>query len=437
MTRRTYAAALAACVLAAAPASADPPPGPPPEIRQWKQAVERPHRMWDYDGTRILGHVGKEVRLWDATTGEPIRTLESHGERIHAVQFSPDGRRALSSSWMPPGELGLMSRDTRVVLWDLETGRALRELPGEVAGEFSPDGARVVTFSQRPGAGPPSPGRGQSPAGDEAQQYGFWPEFDAAVWDVRTGRRLAAATLPEYANPYRDALHFSPDGRRFVHLDWGQTVWLNTGPLTEFDAADGRETGRVSAEAVRLDSGRRYTSRGMLATFNPETAARWIEPESGRVVRSVRTGFDEDDPLFYSERAWAHDGGRVAMIPSPEEGPLEILDMATGTRTRGDGGGPYGPVSIVVSPDDRRLAIHWHGADADGPGLGLYDLRTGRQIARTKLGQWDGLIGFSPDGETLLTGGPEFVVYDAETGEMLRTVEPFADGELRHPSLWE
>ena len=433
MTRRTYAAALAASVLAAAPASADPPP----EIGQWKQAVERPHRTWDYNGRRILGHVGKEVRLWDAATGEPIRTLGSHGERIHAVQFGPDGRRALSSSWAPPGELGLMSRDTRVVLWDLETGRALHELPGQVAGEFSPDGTRVVTFSQRPAAEPPNPGRGQVTTGDETWRRGFWPEFDAAVWDVRTGRRLASATLPKYASPHRDALHFSPDGHRFVHLDWGQTVWLNTGPLTEFDAADGREAGRVSAEAVRLDSGRRYTSRGMLATFDPGTTARWIEPGSGRAVRSVRTGFDEDDPLFYSNRAWTHDGSRVAIIPASEEGPLEILDMATGTRTRGDGGGPYGPVSIVVSPDDRRLTIHWHGAEADGPGLGLYDLRTGRQIARTKLGEWDGLIGFSPDGKTLLTGGPEFVAYDAATGKALRTVEPFADGELRHPYHWE
>jgi hypothetical protein len=46
------------------------------EPSQWKPSIKRPHPDWDYDGERILGHVGFDICLWDAKTGKLIYTLK-------------------------------------------------------------------------------------------------------------------------------------------------------------------------------------------------------------------------------------------------------------------------------------------------------------------------------------------------------------------------
>ncbi len=77
----------------------------PPVATQWKQSIERLYTDWDYDGKRILGHVDEDICLWDAATGQLLHRLKGHKEQIKKVQFSLDGRHALSSSWIAPGPM--------------------------------------------------------------------------------------------------------------------------------------------------------------------------------------------------------------------------------------------------------------------------------------------------------------------------------------------
>jgi WD40 repeat protein len=57
------------------------------------------------------------LRLWNTKTGEQIQRMEGHTDLVHAVAFSPDGRRALSGSW-----------DGTVRIWDLASGQEVRSL---------------------------------------------------------------------------------------------------------------------------------------------------------------------------------------------------------------------------------------------------------------------------------------------------------------------
>jgi WD40 repeat protein len=68
------------------------------------------------DGSMIAtGCDDSAVRLWDATTGELLRTLRGHTDRVYSVSFG-NGMLA-SASW-----------DTTARIWDVRTGETRHEL---------------------------------------------------------------------------------------------------------------------------------------------------------------------------------------------------------------------------------------------------------------------------------------------------------------------
>jgi len=66
------------------------------------------------------------VRLWDATTGAALQTLEGHSGGVSSAAFSPDGKQVVSGS-----------HDKTVRLWDTITGAALQTLKGHSGGVWS------------------------------------------------------------------------------------------------------------------------------------------------------------------------------------------------------------------------------------------------------------------------------------------------------------
>ncbi len=60
------------------------------------------------------------VKLWDMTTGRLLREFAGHSARIHAVAFAPDSRWALSAS-----------DDESVKLWEIPSGQLLHTFPDE------------------------------------------------------------------------------------------------------------------------------------------------------------------------------------------------------------------------------------------------------------------------------------------------------------------
>ena len=75
------------------------------------------------------------IKLWNANTGECLRTLEGHGSSVRTVAFSPDGAPLASGS-----------DDATIKLWNANTGECLRTLErvSLLTVAFSPD----TTFSR-------------------------------------------------------------------------------------------------------------------------------------------------------------------------------------------------------------------------------------------------------------------------------------------------
>ena len=109
------------------------------------------------DGPRITGHADciyaaafspdgktiasasydKLIKIWDAETGQELRTLKDHIDAVYALAFTPDGQRLVSAS-----------ADRGVKVWNPKTGERLYSLTEATDGlntvAVSPDGKLVA-----------------------------------------------------------------------------------------------------------------------------------------------------------------------------------------------------------------------------------------------------------------------------------------------------
>jgi len=78
------------------------------------------------------------MKLWDVAAGRELRTLREHEVLVHAVVFSPDGKRLASAS-----------KDETVKLWMPPTGNEMHTLTGHIQRgrehRVQPDGARLAS----------------------------------------------------------------------------------------------------------------------------------------------------------------------------------------------------------------------------------------------------------------------------------------------------
>jgi len=62
-------------------------------------ASTRAAAAYSPNGVRIAtASADKTARIWDATSGELITTLEGHGKSVGALAYSPDGARIATAS---------------------------------------------------------------------------------------------------------------------------------------------------------------------------------------------------------------------------------------------------------------------------------------------------------------------------------------------------
>jgi hypothetical protein len=67
------------------------------------------------------GSSDTKIRLWNPQTGDPLRTLNGHNSEIKSIVISPDGQHLFSGS-----------ADTTIKIWHLITGKLLYTLTGHI-----------------------------------------------------------------------------------------------------------------------------------------------------------------------------------------------------------------------------------------------------------------------------------------------------------------
>ena len=130
-------------------------------IRIWNPAGEKEPPVHTRTGSRgssaRLAHHGRQLAsagrdgklyLWDVTTGKRVRQFEGRQEGFLHVAFSPDGKLLAAGGL---NESKAPEEECPVLIWDTVTGVILHELPrhkmGTHAVVFSPDGKLLVTIN--------------------------------------------------------------------------------------------------------------------------------------------------------------------------------------------------------------------------------------------------------------------------------------------------
>jgi WD40 repeat protein/serine/threonine protein kinase len=344
------------------------------------------------------------IILWDITTGEEVRRMETPGDWVCSLAFTPDGSAILSALGKPSiGGTGATS--TLAVMWDVQTGERLRDFIGHtnvvVAVAASPDGRTALTGSA---------------------------DLSVRLWDLETGLELQRFTGHD---DWVFDVVYSPDGRRAISgsTDHTARVWdLMPGNLVQqFKMTD---LPAVHAATISAD--------GSLALSGHEEGVIVLwDTATGQPVRRLTSDTPAHSAAVYTV-AFSPDGKLAAS--GDLDGHVCLWDVATGAEFRHLEGHTNAVLSVTFSPDGKQLATSSGEVRQAQPGedntVRLWDVASGAEIRRFEGHQsavWS--VAFSPDGKKLVSSsGPLLVagdtsirVWDINTGAELVRIEGHHD----------
>jgi WD40 repeat protein len=314
------------------------------------------------------------VKVWDATSGQKVRSFKGRTLPIGAVALSPDGRLALVG-------------DANVHLWETASGKHLRTFDVR----SSHGGPTAVAFSGE--------GRFAVAAGI----------FGTKMWDIATGEEQQPNPNPAWSVVSPVAL--SPDGRRVVsaHFDGKYAVW---DVATQVRMGEGIDIGYGTTDSSLSNDGR------FLLTSVYSALPKVWDTASGKQVSSFGT-IDRFGSGPCNKVTLSPDGRRA--LCSRFSKPLTLWNANTGSRLRDFTDNSWIGLELASFSSDGRFVLADVGAGND---VVMWDAASGRRLARFK-GHKSRVtsVALSPDGRLLLSGSKDGTarIWSIATGaEMVR-----------------
>jgi WD40 repeat protein len=296
------------------------------------------------DGRRLLSFKDSVGRLRDAATGQVLVTFAEPTGAVKGIEFSVDGRRALTRS-----------EDKTARLWDLDTGVALLTLRVDDKmfnrAYLSRDDRRIVSWTS---------------------------DGTSRLWDAGTGQLIA---ILDSANVRH--VSFSGDGRLVATMSADGVVRL-------WDAATGKPQRQIRTHEGRTAFVLFSPVGTTLATASADAVRLWDAVSGQQIVElpSHGNGFDK---LKFSPDA-------KMLLSVSSTGTVLLSDTASGARIAELPGHSDAKVVGVFSADANRVAI-WPKDST----VRVWETATGKPLA--VLPHPDGILGFalSPDGRRAIS----------------------------------
>jgi WD40 repeat protein len=250
------------------------------------------------------------IRLYDFASGTLAALLKGHTDVVHALAFSPDGKRLISGQ----------DENIAAIIWDVEHQQLIHRLEGHkdtvYAVAFTPDGVHVVT-------------------GSNDRTLRLWRTSDAKLIAEMTGHTKAISRAVAVRSS--DGMIASGDASGEIRL-WDGT----TGRYLRTFANHGAAVGKL----VFSPDGKLLISTGQVESFDCH-------------VWEVATG---KKTITYTKHnnivvaAAVSPSGRLAATAGGDNKEIRIWDLATGDTKQVLSGSGAGVYSVGVSTDAKRLA---------------------------------------------------------------------------------
>ena len=359
----------------------------------------------------VLGAPGVQAaqdvsaRLWDASTGKLIRTIEGHNRPVTAMAFSPDGSKILTGS---------ITQELR--LWDTATGKQIQTF--QIGGGrdvtalvFSADGQRFLVG-----------GRlrmlelRDARSGELIRTFKAQHGVSAALF-VSDGHKVLAAgssgtTVTEWETATGEqtrifvekAVWWQGVNRVTLTADGRTRSWWNSstgGSVPGEFQVPAQQLGQSFQDNVAIspDAKKAFTwsgSLGLSATHEGRVlVAHWArlwDLEAGKVI-----WFSQEFPGQRAQFAFSPDGAQF--LTGSHEGGARLWDATTGAAIRTLGTQKQSFQWLAFSPNGKTI-LAW-GADKV---MRLWDAQTGKRIQSFSVPVVTCVV-FSPDETRILTGG--------------------------------
>lgn len=240
------------------------------------ESISHPHfACFTSDSALVVATVpGNALKVWDAVTGQEKNKMRVHRAQMRSCLLSPDGSKILIFSTSDDNKPTRTKLRGSLRLWDPTTGKILAEWSAhddnDMHSIFSPDGNQIVTWETVVG------------------------KSRITLWEAQTGRKLRTIGTSEHIIR---KIFFSPDGQKLVSCP--DDIFGEIGTISLWNPQGAGELVKLSGKPFGFSpDGKRFLTvdYGTLKIWDVETGTELARYISHLGVRAA---------------SWSPDGRRV------------------------------------------------------------------------------------------------------------------------------